>query len=123
MLTIPKTIGLSANRPKRIERILKVLLNNVVRLIAFVTNSICPPLGKRLVSLILFAASFAKPKNVYGVGYLSEAVILGYFGSPGFSLFSLNLNGNTTTITNKVMVMVFRAVSKQAFSGIKDRVS
>jgi hypothetical protein len=81
------------------------------------------PLGKRLVSLILFAASFAKPKNVYGVGYLSKAMILGYFGSPGFSLFSLNLNGNPATITNKVMVMIFGAVSEQAFSGINKGIS
>ena len=62
--------------------------------------------------LVLIATSLAKPKNVDGVGYLSKAVILGYFSSPGFSLFSLNLNGNPTTITNKVMVMVFRAVSE-----------
>jgi hypothetical protein len=57
------------------------------------------------------------------VGDLGKAIIFGDFACPGFSLFGLNLNGYPATITNKVMVMVFGAVSEEAFSGIYKGIS
>jgi hypothetical protein len=54
---------------------------------------------------------------------IREAMILGYLGSPGLRLLCFDLNGNPTDITNQVVMMVFRAVSKQAFPCINKGIS
>jgi hypothetical protein len=42
---------------------------------------------------------------------------------PGFCLFGLYFNRHTATVADQVMMMVFRAVSKQAFSCIYQGIS
>jgi hypothetical protein len=63
----------------------------------------------------LFTAGLTHPKDIYGVGDLREAMILGYFGCPGLSLLGFNLNSYATAIADQVMVVILRAVSKEAF--------
>jgi hypothetical protein len=67
---------------------------------------------------ILVATGFTQAKDIYGVGDLREAMFLGYFGCPGLSLLGFNLNSYATTIADQVMVVIFRAVSEEAFAGV-----